>query len=103
MTTPIATGLDLDGTLIDTTIRQKAALIKAAQSLGVELPAYFPDRYYEEKRRGISGKEVLIRHDIAKAEQICAFWTDIIEDHSRPRGFEEMGWNFLRAPATRQG
>jgi len=23
--------------------------------------------------------------------------------HSRPRGFEEMGWNFLRAPATRQG
>jgi|SRR6266571_930558 len=25
------------------------------------------------------------------------------ESHSRPRGFEEMGWNFLRAPATRQG
>jgi len=23
--------------------------------------------------------------------------------HSRPRGIEEMGWNFLRAPATRQG
>ena len=23
--------------------------------------------------------------------------------HRRPRGFEEMGWNFLRAPATRQG
>jgi len=23
--------------------------------------------------------------------------------HSRPRGFEEMGWNFLRAPATGQG
>ena len=24
-------------------------------------------------------------------------------DHSRPREFEEMGWNFLFAPATRQG
>ena len=23
--------------------------------------------------------------------------------HSRPREIEEMGWNFLRAPATRQG
>ncbi len=23
--------------------------------------------------------------------------------HSRPGGIEEMGWNFLRAPATRQG
>src|SRR5260370_21020070 len=23
--------------------------------------------------------------------------------HRRPRGFEKMGWNFLRAPATRQG
>ena len=23
--------------------------------------------------------------------------------HSHPRGFERMGWNFLRAPATWQG
>ena len=37
-------------------------------------------------------------------------WTNNVLDrcslnwsHSRPRGFEEMGWNFLRAPATRQG
>ena len=82
MTTPIATGLDLDGTLIDTTLRQKAALIKAAQSVGVELPVDFPDRYYEEKRRGISGKEVLIRHDIARASEICARWTEIIEDQA---------------------
>ena len=80
MTTPILTGLDLDGTLIDTTLRQKAALMKAAQTLGVELPVHLPDRYYEEKRRGISGKEVLLRHHIAKAAEICALWTEIIED-----------------------
>jgi len=79
---PIAIGLDLDGTLVDTTLRQKAALIKAAQSFGVELPVDFPDRYYEEKRRGISGKDVLIRHNIASAEAICALWTDIIEDQA---------------------
>ena len=24
-------------------------------------------------------------------------------DHSRPMGIERMGWNFLFAPATRQG
>jgi phosphoglycolate phosphatase-like HAD superfamily hydrolase len=80
--TPIATGLDLDGTLIDTTLRQKAALMKAAKSVGVELPVYLPDRYYEEKRRGVSGKEVLLRYDIAKADEICALWTEIIEDPS---------------------
>jgi phosphoglycolate phosphatase-like HAD superfamily hydrolase len=82
VTTPIATGLDLDGTLIDTTLRQKSALIQAAKSLGVELPEDFPDRYYEEKRRGTSGKEVLIRHNISKADEISARWTEIIEDQA---------------------
>lgn len=76
----IAIGVDLDGTLIDTKQRQKTALIKAARSVGVELPLDFLDRYCEEKRHGISGKEMLNRHNIAKADEICAYWTEIIED-----------------------
>jgi len=39
---------------------------------------------------------------LAHPDQAGQF-VNAVMNHSRPRGFEEMGWNFLRAPATRQG
>jgi phosphoglycolate phosphatase-like HAD superfamily hydrolase len=73
-------GLDLDGTLIETGVRHKAALLQAANSVGVELPPGFSDTYYEEKRNGLSGKQVLLHHGIPMAEEISKAWVDVVED-----------------------
>jgi phosphoglycolate phosphatase-like HAD superfamily hydrolase len=75
-------GLDLDGTLIDTKARHMTALRQAAEALGVSLTPAFPAVYYEQKRSGASGKEVLLQNQIAKAEEIAAAWVRIIEEES---------------------
>ena len=72
-------GLDLDGTLLDTAPRHKAALLEAAHSLNVGLPDGFPDRYYEEKRGGLKGTEVLLRHHIPRSAELSAAWARLIE------------------------
>jgi Predicted phosphatases len=80
MNNELRIGLDLDGTLTETAPRHKAALLLAARSLGVELSASFAETYYEEKRNGISGKHVLLRHGIPNAEEISKLWIEIVEN-----------------------
>jgi phosphoglycolate phosphatase-like HAD superfamily hydrolase len=82
MTKRIQIGLDLDGTLIDTAARHKAALIQAAHSAGVELAVGFPEIYYEEKREGTPGRQVLLRYSIPQTEQILREWLKNIEQPS---------------------
>jgi phosphoglycolate phosphatase-like HAD superfamily hydrolase len=72
-------GLDLDGTLLDTAVRHKVALAQAAASLEVSLPHGFLDRYYFEKCEGISGKQVLLRNNIPRAEEVAKRWVEIVE------------------------
>src|ERR1035441_6425965 len=72
-------GLDIDGTLLDTGLRHKAALIEAARSLNVSLPEGFPDQFYEDKRGGLQGNEVLLRHHIPRSAELSAAWVRLIE------------------------
>jgi phosphoglycolate phosphatase-like HAD superfamily hydrolase len=75
-------GLDLDGTLTETGARHKAALLQAARSIGVELSSSFADTYYEEKRNGISGEQVLLHHGVLEAKRISRVWIEVVEDEA---------------------
>jgi phosphoglycolate phosphatase-like HAD superfamily hydrolase len=80
MTKQLRIGLDLDGTLIETSARHKIALDEAARSLGVKLLAEFLEIYYQEKRNGVSGKQVLLHHGIPKADEISRLWIENVEN-----------------------
>jgi phosphoglycolate phosphatase-like HAD superfamily hydrolase len=79
LSAPVVIGLDLDGTLLDSQARHEAALLRAARELGLDLSSDFARMYYHEKRRGISGKQVLLSHGISKATELSERWLDIIE------------------------
>jgi phosphoglycolate phosphatase-like HAD superfamily hydrolase len=82
MNSELRIGLDLDGTLIETAPRHKAALLQAARSVGLELSPSFADVYYDEKRNGLSGKQVLLHHGVPEAERISRVWIEVVEDES---------------------
>lgn len=76
---PVLVGLDLDGTLIDPSVRHKQVLLDAASIIGVELDPGFEEYYYSAKSCGVAGREVLRQSGIVGYNEISRKWIELVE------------------------